>query len=106
MEQKQINVIEAGNVYEIPEVEGEGAQRLTFIKKEKNEAVEELVTVWDGVTNEGVLEVLIHRLNWLNELMPSSYNEEALRNLIGAREALRARTENRVARGVEGTSNQ
>jgi hypothetical protein len=60
-------------------------------------------TKLDGVTNEEVLSVLIHRLTVLNSIAPCFENEMALASLGGALSWLNARTENRVKRGVEGT---
>ncbi len=61
----------------------------------------------DGVTNEEVLRVLIHRLHFLNEEWQGGKffcveNELALIYLKSALSMLEARTENRKARGVEG----
>jgi len=57
----------------------------------------------DGVTNEEVLSVLIHRLETLNQKFPCFENDMALSSLKGALSWLNARTENRIKRGVEGT---
>lgn len=57
----------------------------------------------DGVTNEEVLRVLIHRMEALNQKLPCFENSQTLSNLKGALNWLEARTEQRVKRGVEGT---
>jgi len=57
----------------------------------------------DGVTNEEVLAVLIHRLEVLNMKMFCFENDMALSSLKGALSWLNARTEERTKRGVEGT---
>jgi hypothetical protein len=57
----------------------------------------------NGVTNEEVLRVLIHRLEFLNKKMPCFENTMALSSLKGALSWLNARTEERTKRGVEGT---
>lgn len=57
----------------------------------------------DGVTNEEVLRVLIHRMEVLDEKTPCWENKQAISSLKGALSWLNARTEQRVKRGVEGT---
>jgi hypothetical protein len=57
----------------------------------------------NGVTNEEVLKVLIHRLEALNKKMSCFENIQALTSLEGALSWFNARTENRIRRGVEGT---
>jgi hypothetical protein len=63
----------------------------------------------DGVTNEEVLRVLIHRLHYLNEAWgnpPGKFrcreNSLAITKLEEALMWLEKRTADRVARGVEG----
>ena len=57
----------------------------------------------DGVTNEEVLEVLIHRLGVLNDKFYCDENSRALGHLKEALVQLNLRTENRLRRKVEGT---
>ena len=57
----------------------------------------------DGVTNEEVISVLIHRLEKLNEKFFCPENSFAIDNLRGALMWLARRTEDRTTRGVEGT---
>lgn len=60
----------------------------------------------DGVTNEEVLRVLIHRLNYLNkEKLSCRENSLAITKLEEALMWLEKRTESRKKRGVEGTFN-
>lgn len=82
-------------------------QEIFFIKKQpKEEGSTEMETVQQGTTNEAVISVLIDRLNVLNERFPSKFNEDAIKHLHLAYEALFARTQDREARGVEGTHQQ
>jgi len=62
----------------------------------------------DGVTNEEVLRVLIHRLKFLNEEWQNGKfhcveNEMAILSLKKALDWLEERTEKRISKGVEGT---
>ena len=62
----------------------------------------------DGVTNEELIKVLIHRINYLNETWQNGKfrcreNSLAVTKLEEALMWLERRTANRVARGVEGT---
>jgi hypothetical protein len=57
----------------------------------------------DGVTNEEVLQVLIHRLTILNQTFRCEENEDATHHLIMALSALDRRTRSRQRREVEGT---
>lgn len=64
----------------------------------------------DGVTNEEVIAVLLHRLNFLNEkLLGGKFrcheNSLAITKLEEALMWLGRRTANRIARGVEATHN-
>ena len=62
----------------------------------------------NGIQNEDLLEVLIDRLEYLQEKDGGKYaceeNDTALHCVKAARKALVIRTRNRVNRGVEGTS--
>jgi len=97
-----MEVIVKGHKYLLDNFEDKEAdpQHLQFICKEPNGA--ELVTIFDGTTNEEVLAVLIDRMKFLNEKFPCDENEIAIRKLEGALMWLNKRTENRKARGVEG----
>lgn len=96
-----MSVNDAGHDYELHNVE-EGVQNIRFIKKE-DDGEGNLKTVHDGTTNEAVLQVLIHRLEVLEEKMPSEYNQKAIASLKDALASLEARTADRKERGVEGT---
>lgn len=58
----------------------------------------------NGVTNEHMLAILKHRLNYLNKLVPSPYNDEALYHVTKALAILETRTADRKRRQVEGTN--
>ena len=59
----------------------------------------------NGVANEDLLVMVMHRLRQFQDTdYACKENEDALKHLNGALHALRARTNDRVKRGVEGTS--
>lgn len=60
----------------------------------------------NGLTHEALLAILIDRLEAFQAgPFKNPYNQTALEHLRGALAALKARTTERVERGVEGTSN-
>ncbi len=63
-----------------------------------------LVGMINGVQNEHLLSVLIHRTNVLNERFPCDENTMAIRNMKAAIQQFQARTLARQSRGVEGTN--
>lgn len=79
-------------------------QRIIFIRKRPAEdGSGRLVTVHNGTTNEAVIQMLIHRINYLNEKLPSDHNEKAISLLREALASLEKRTAEREKAGVEGT---
>lgn len=102
MNTKLFTSVDAGHTYELAHHEGDGVELVHFIKKAPIDDGE-LETVQEGTTNEAVISMLIDRLQVLNEMMHSPYNDEAVKHLHLAFEALSARTADREERGVEGT---
>ena len=110
-----MKVLRKGHRYELENFENKDElqnQVIQFIEKEastlKNEsdttfAATQLVTVNDGTTNEEVLEVLIDRLTYLSEKLPSRETSIAITKLQEALMWLNKRTQDRLKRGVEGT---
>ena len=76
-------------------------QILQFIHKEPNKN-NELITISDGTTNEEVLEVLINRMNFLNNKFPCRENSIVITHLETALLWLEKRTNDRIKRNVEG----
>ena len=76
-------------------------QTIQFI--EKRPEGESLVTINDGTTNEELLAILIDRLNFLQTKFPCRENAIAITHIETGLLWLNRRTQNRVARGVEGT---
>lgn len=56
----------------------------------------------NGVTNEALLAIVIHRTEVLNGKFPCTENEQAISAMKGALAAFESRTANRQSRGVEG----
>lgn len=73
------------------------AQTLQFIEKSGGGLIN------DGTTNEEVLEMLIDRITYLDNKLPSTYNKVVLSYLVRALDTLNRRTSDRIDRGVEGT---
>lgn len=99
-----MTVVKPGHEYEANNIES-GSQNIKFIEKEA-QADGSLKTIQDGTTNEALIEILIDRLIFLNETMQSKYNENAIDALREALVQLKARTVDRINRGVENTHNQ
>lgn len=97
--------ITAGHLYELSNFENKEAQGQTiqFIHKVPKElGSTELLTIADGTTNEEVLEVLVDRLQYLQDKFPCKENACAITHLQEAQNWLERRTRDRLKRGVEG----
>jgi len=100
-----MTVIEEGHIYRLEGI-GKGQQiRIVFCKKEKVAGSDELVMVHDGTTTEEVIEVLLDRLDSLNQKLPCQENVDAINCLREVLMHLEMRTERRVVQSVEGTGN-
>lgn len=93
----KMRCLENLHYYELITEMGEETQFLGFYE------IREDGTKIDGVTNEEVLEVLIHRIKGLNKKQPCTENDMAIKNLEGALVWLNLRTRDRIERRVEGT---
>lgn len=56
----------------------------------------------NGLTNEALLAILVHRLNVLNDAVPCRENSIAITHIESALLWLQRRTNTRIERGVEG----
>ena len=92
-----MKTIRHGHQYQLASFEGSTPQTIQFIEK----TVEG--TVHDGTTNEEVLAVLIDRLNYLQAKMPCRENALVITKLEEALLWLNHRTNQRKARGVDGS---
>lgn len=99
-----MKILTPGHKYTAPNFENpENGQTIQFIeKKQIDENSTELVTVFDGTTNEALLEVLIDRMNFLQRLFPCKENACAITKLEEALMWLNKRTSDRIKRNVEG----
>jgi hypothetical protein len=98
-----MKVLTPGHKYELENFET-GTQTIQFIEKLPYKgSLVDLETVNDGTTNEEILAMLIDRLAYLGDLLPSRENALAKTRCEEALMWLNKRTENRKARGVEGT---
>lgn len=97
-----MQVLTPGYTYEVAGYEG-GPQFIQFLHKAQLEIGDPMETVSEGTTNEEVLEVLIDRMNFLQSRMPCRENAIVITKLEEALLWLNRRTQNRLARGVEGT---
>lgn len=93
-----------GHEYSLKDHEGDGTQIIQFISKENVNG--ELKTIKDGTTNEEVLKMLIDRMQYLQNIQSSRENAVVITKLEEALMWLEKRTADRVARGVEGTTNK
>lgn len=100
-----IDQTKEGHEYSLQNFENPSdTQTLRFIYKAPvSPGSTELETIQDGTTNEEVLQVLIHRLQFLGAKMPSRENAIALTHIETALLWLKKRTQDRLERGVEGT---
>ena len=98
---------EPGHCYELESFEGGPSQHLQFIEKRvtgEGEAAApgQLLTIYDGTTNEEVLAVLIDRMNYLQRKMSCRENAIAITKMEEALLWMNKRTADRKSRGVEG----
>lgn len=92
-----MRVIEPGHVYELEEFSDLSSAKggIRFYNIDGNAM---------GTTNEEVLTVLIDRMIYLNSKVPCRENSIVITKLEEAYMWLQHRTEDRQARGVEGTN--
>lgn len=108
-----MKILTPGHRYELANHENKNSegQILQFIEKKplppSTVMVEgsppQLITVNDGTTNEEVLAVLIDRMKFLYEKLPSVQTKAAIVCCEEALSWLEKRTRDRLARGVENT---
>lgn len=100
-----MKILRVGYQYELDNFETptQIGQVIQFIEKEtKQEGLPELITVFDGTTNEDVLKVLIDRMQYLQSKFPCRENAIVITKLEESLMWLNKRTSDRLARNVEG----
>jgi hypothetical protein len=99
-----MTILRKGHRYSLSAYEGGRSQQIQFIEKAPvGDDSSALETVFDGTTNEEVMEMLLDRMNFLNSVLSCWENSNAILKLGEALMWLRIRTANRMDRGVEGT---
>ncbi|CAM1374371.1 Protein of unknown function [Tenacibaculum litopenaei] len=98
-----MKVIRPGHRYELEGFESNLAnQQIQFIEKVPTTEGDQLVTRYDGTTNEEVLKMLINRMNYLQGKFPCRENAIVITKLQEGLMWLEKRTEDREKRNVEG----
>jgi hypothetical protein len=99
-----MKILTPGHKYILQNFENtNNGQTIQFIEKtQSKEESPKLETVNDGTTNEELLAVLIDRLSFLNGKFPCRENSIVLTKLEESLMWLNKRTNDRIARGVEG----
>ena len=98
-----MKVLRVGHQYELNGFEDKNnIQKIQFIEKEVKEGTTELITVYDGTTNEEVLEMLINRMEYLQNKFPCRENDIVITKLQESLMWLEKRTTDRIKRNVEG----
>lgn len=96
-----MKIIRVGHRFALDSFEQEDVkQEIQFIEKEP--VGDNLVTIYDGTTNEEVLSMLINRMQYLQDKFPCRENAIVITKLEESLMWLNKRTEDRVARDVEG----
>lgn len=99
-----MKVLVEGHRYEAENFENkqERGQMIQFIQKEGIMGSFDLKTVSDGTTNEELLEILINRMNYLQDKFPCRENALVITKLEESLMWLNKRTQDRIKRNVEG----
>lgn len=98
-----MKVLTEGHKYQLSGFENaENTQEIQFIEKIPVENTTELKTLNDGTTNEELLEVLIDRMNYLQDKFPCRENALVITKLEESLMWLNKRTSDRIKRNVEG----
>lgn len=98
-----MKIITEGHKYQLSGFEDpENTQTIQFIEKAPIENTTDLRTVNDGTTNEELLEVLINRMEYLQNKFPCRENAIVITKLQESLMWLEKRTTDRKKRNVEG----
>lgn len=100
-----MKILVDGHLYEVSNFEkkDEVGQTIQFIHKVPiEETSSELKTLVDGTTNEELLNVLINRMQYLQNKFPCRENAVVITKLEESLMWLEKRTNDRIRRNVEG----
>lgn len=91
-------VVDPGHLYLVrgDNQHGEHNRIISFIKKEEDKLIR------DGIQNIDLYDVLLDRLNYLQEKFPCEENIEQIRAVMSAKNWDELRTTRRMSQGVEG----
>jgi hypothetical protein len=92
-----VNIIEPGHVYDVQNVDGDGTQRIRFVRRRDDEAV--MLRHDDrteGILGQELLRVLIDRTLYLNAEAPCSENVAIVESLRAALKAYESRAARRT----------
>ncbi|MCB0653211.1 MAG: hypothetical protein KDC85_18200 [Saprospiraceae bacterium] len=98
-----MEVLEDGYVYELYHQENPGAEYLKFFHRgivPNQDGIFEIIS--EGISNEDVIEVLIHRMHFLQKQLPCKENTKVISKLTECLDLLDERTKDRQDRGVWG----
>lgn len=102
-----MKVLKEGHKYELESLDGGEPQTIQFIEKEatvpeRGSLTPRFITVNDGTTNEEMIEVLIHRMIYLQNKFSCKENAMTITKLEEALLWQNKRTADRIKRQVEG----
>lgn len=94
--------VPAGHVYDVDVLDNSESELRTLAAiRFQNGPIRDVGI--NGITNEDLLVILIHRTETVNEQFPCEENEAAIEFMRNALDAFNARVANRKARGVADT---
>lgn len=92
-----MKIVEPGHVYDVENVDGDGTQRIMFVRR-RDSAAKKLDTSTEGILSQELLRVLIDRTLYLNAEAPCSEDVEIVDKL---RECLRLYESRAARRSIE-----
>jgi hypothetical protein len=94
-----MRVLDPGHEYEIDNIDGEGKQRIVFVKRE-GEGYPGNVGHHEGTNIQELYRVIIDRLKYLNEQIPSDYTMDAMIDTHKAMYSMELRAAKRHGRPI------
>lgn len=78
-----MNVLDPGHAYDLQHLEGDGAERLVFEKRNSG-ALDRGTDQYHGTYSQEVIRVLIDRTKYLDSVLPDESNVEIIKHLRAA----------------------